>query len=249
VRGVEPGPVIPPFSPAVVWAAGEGPVVLTCEHASNRLPPWLSWPIEDRWIIGTHWAWDLGIAEVTLQLAERLGWTAVLAGFSRLVADPNRAPHEETWARLRAHGRDIGLNRDLSAEERARRLAIWEGYHARVASVAAAQPGHTILSMHSFTPHYEDQEPREVEVGVLFDRHEAEAHALAAALKDEGLRVALNEPYSGKDGLMYSVERAAAPGGRAALELEVRQDLADDPFVRRRLVPAIERAMKGAFSV
>jgi predicted N-formylglutamate amidohydrolase len=240
--------VFPDFAPSVTWSPGEGPVLLTCEHASNRLPPWLSWPVADRWVVGTHWAWDIGIAELTLQLADRLELTAVLAGFSRLVADPNRAPGDPTLIREEAHGRKIYLNQELDPGERARRMSLWAAWHDGVEGVLARQPGRVVLSMHSFTPHYEDNDPRTVEVGVLFDRDEAAAAVLAAALADEGLVVAMNEPYSGKNGLMYSVERhAAAGGGRIALELEVRQDLADDPFVRRLLVPALERAIRRAF--
>ena len=44
-------------------------VLLTCEHASNALPePW-TWPADDRWIVDTHWAFDLGIADVTRHVA------------------------------------------------------------------------------------------------------------------------------------------------------------------------------------
>ena len=201
----------------------------------------------DRWLVGTHWAWDIGIGEITLQLAERLGLTSVLAGFSRLVIDPNRAPDDPTLIRTEAHGREILLNQGLGAAERNRRMALWDAWHASAEEVVRREPGRVVLSMHSFTPYYEDHEPRIVEVGVLFDRDEAVAGALAQALAAEGIRVALNEPYSGKQGLMYSVERhAAAGGGRVALELEVRQDLADDPFVRRRLVTAIERALRAS---
>jgi len=240
--------LVPVFSPSVIWSCGEGPLALTCEHASNRLPPWLTWPAADRWLVGTHWAWDIGIAEVTLQLAERLEVTAAFAGFSRLVADPNRDLDDPTLIRAEAHGRKVALNQDLTPEERARRLELWQAYHDAIDGVLRAQPGNSLLSMHSFTPHYEDDAPRGMEVGVLFDRDEAAAHRLAAALAAEGLNVALNEPYSGKGGLMYCVERHAEPEGRVALELEIRQDLADDPFVRRRLVPAIEKAVRAALT-
>ncbi|MBA2321735.1 MAG: N-formylglutamate amidohydrolase [Deltaproteobacteria bacterium] len=238
--------LVPAFSPSVVFSPGTGPLVLTCEHASNRLPPWLAWPNEDRWLIGTHWAWDIGIAEVTLQLAERLAVTAALAGFSRLVADPNRDLDDPTLIRREAHGREIALNRGLTDEDRAARVRLWQAYHDAIDGVLGAQPGGVLLSMHSFTPHYQDDEPRGMEIGVLFDRDEAAAAALAGALAREGLHVALNEPYSGKGGLMYCVERHASPEGRVALELEIRQDLADDPFVRRRLVPAIEKAVRAS---
>jgi predicted N-formylglutamate amidohydrolase len=53
----------------------------------------------------------------------------------------------------------------------------------------------------------------------------------------------MNEPYSGKLGLMYSVDRHAKKHGRRPIELEVRQDLAVDPVVRRRVVAASAAAL------
>ena len=32
-----------------------GSLIITCEHASNRLPAPYSWPKEDEWIKNTHW--------------------------------------------------------------------------------------------------------------------------------------------------------------------------------------------------
>ena len=44
-------------------------VLLTCEHATNRLPePWV-WPEADLRLVDTHWAIDLGVADVTRKLA------------------------------------------------------------------------------------------------------------------------------------------------------------------------------------
>ncbi len=231
------------FTPYDVLAPGRGPLLLTCEHATNRLPPGYAWPAEDRWLTGTHWAFDLGIGEMTCMLAERLGLTAVLCGFSRLVVDPNRTDTDLTLFRRTADGREIGLNRHIDAEEAARRMALYHAYHAAIDRALVETPGHGVLSMHSFTPQYEDEPPRPMEVGVLFDRDEEIAHRLGAAIARSGLKVALNEPYSGKGGLMYCVELHAGAAGRVALELEVRQDLADDPIQRRRLVPAIASAL------
>ena len=60
----------------------------------------------------------------------------------------------------------------------------------------------SLCSIHSFTPVYRGC-VRDVEVGVLFDAHDAHAEELAAALSEQGFTTALNEPYSGKDGLIW----------------------------------------------
>ena len=58
---------------------------------------------------------------------------------------------------------------------------------------------------------------------------------VANQLDGAGLAVRLNEPYSGKAGLIYSVDLHAAAHQRRAVEIEVRQDLAVDPQFRRKL--------------
>jgi predicted N-formylglutamate amidohydrolase len=80
-----------------------------------------------------------------------------------------------------------------------------------------------------------------MEIGVLFDREDALAAVLAEALAAEGFVVAMNEPYSGKEGLIYAAERHASAHGKHALELEVRQDLAVKPEARARVVAALRR--------
>lgn len=227
---------------------GAPPVVLSCEHASQRLPPGWSWPDEDRWLVGTHWAWDIGAAEITRALSARLGAPAILAGFSRLLVDPNREPGSPTLFRDVADGRPVHLNRDLDDAERQRRLeALYEPYHAAFADLALRHRA-PVLGVHTFTPVYEGGPPREMEIGVLFDRDEEPARRLARALTARGFQVALNEPYSGRDGLIYACETHARRCGQVALELEVRQDVAGDPVRRAALVPAIEEAVRACFN-
>lgn len=212
--------------------------VVTCEHASERLPaPW-SWSDEDRWLVGTHWAYDLGARDVALELTRTIGSVGVLARFSRLLVDANRTTDAADLFRSMAEGRRVALNASVDATERARRLALFDAYHAAVASAVAASPARIVFSVHTFTPVYEGVR-RAVEIGVLFDEEQALAEGLATRLSRAGFVVALNEPYSGKSGLIYSAERHARAEGRRALELEMRQDLAVDPSIRARAVEAV----------
>lgn len=232
----------------LIEVGGIGPVVLSCEHASQRLPPGWTWPEADQWLIGTHWAWDIGAAEITRALAARLGAPAVLAGFSRLLVDPNRELTSPTLFRDVAEGRPVHLNRELSEEERQRRIDhLYEPYHDAFAQLVDRHRA-PVLGVHTFTPVYEGGPPREMEIGVLFDRDEEPAKRLARALAARGFKVALNEPYSGRDGLIYACETHAARCGQVALELEVRQDLAGDPIRRAALIPAVEEALRECFS-
>ncbi|MFW6050104.1 MAG: N-formylglutamate amidohydrolase [Myxococcota bacterium] len=229
---------------AEVWAgADRAPVVLTCEHASQRLPdPW-RWPAADLRLVGTHWAFDLGAAALTRDLAQALWAPAVLSRFTRLLVDANRDAHEESLVLSRAEGGPVALNAGMGPEDRARRLEVyWDGYHRAVDGTVARASGDVILSVHTFTPVYEGR-CRALEVGVLFDEEEALAARVAEAVGQVGFRVALNEPYSGKEGLIYAADRHARRHGRRALEIEMRQDLAVRPQARARLVDALRRAL------
>ena len=220
------------------------PILLSAEHASERLPPGWAWPAEDARLAGTHWAYDLGIAEVTREVAAALGAPAVLSRFSRLLIDPNRPLDSDTLFRREADALPVGLNAALGSEDRARRIQnYYRPYHEAVAEMVAAHPGVDMLSLHSFTPCYEG-ERRTVEVGVLFDLHEAWAERWYDALAVSGWVMARNEPWSGRNGLMYAVQHHAVKHGRQAVELELRQDLTTDATTRQRLVDAIVAAVR-----
>lgn len=217
----------------------QAPLLLTCEHASERLPEGWQWPEADGRLRGSHWAYDLGAREVVHELSAALAAPAVLSRFSRLLIDPNRELDHADLFRAHAEGEPVALNLAIDAEDRRRRI---EGYYAPFyAAVEHAVREHAapvLLSVHSFTPVYEGQ-PRSVELGVLFNDDETLALRLFDLLAARLSHVALNEPWSGKEGLIHSVESHARREGRQALELEVRQDLAQDPAYRARLVAAV----------
>lgn len=225
-------------------ANGEGPLVLSCEHASVRLPSGYAWAPDDDWLVGTHWSYDIGAAELTADLCEVLGAPAVLSRFSRLLCDPNRGLDSPTLFRLSAEGRPVALNHRIDGAERIDRIErFYQPFHARLDEAVADRHGATVLSVHTFTPIYEG-EARMVEVGVLFDREEALAARIAQSLGQAGLRARLNEPYSGRHGMMYSAQHHADNHGRKAVELEVRQDLAGSPAWRRRFAEILKRTLE-----
>lgn len=217
----------------------EARVVLTCEHARERLPaPW-SWSPADRRLVGTHWAYDLGAGDLTEELASALRAPAVLSNFSRLLVDPNRPENSDTLFRDTAEGTPVELNASISPDERERRLAeFYRPYHAQIDETVASSVADLVFAIHSFTPVYEAQ-TRDTEIGVLFDRDEAIAQEMADCFDRLGFVVGLNEPYSGADGFMFSADRHGRAHGRRAVEVEVRQDLATDVQTRFRIVQGL----------
>lgn len=77
---------------------------------------------------------------------------------------------------------------------------------------------YVVLAIHSFTPEYEGQK-RSLEIGILFNHHSSPAtpvlpskysfvHFIQLAdYLSKYYKVALNEPYSGKDGFMFAVSQ------------------------------------------
>jgi predicted N-formylglutamate amidohydrolase len=226
----------------VIGGFGDAKVMLTCEHAAERMPSGFSWDPADAWLRGTHWTHDLGAANLTRELAGLWGATAILSRFTRLLADPNRPEEHPDLFRMTAEGRPVQMNQRLDEAERERRLSrLYRPYHAEVDTRIRSSSAEILFAVHSYTPVYEGQR-RELEVGVLFDVDEALAERVRARLERAGMRAALNEPYSGKEGLMYSADRHASAHDKKAVELEVRQDLLVDPMFRERLADALTDA-------
>ena len=224
-----------------------GPFLFTCEHATRRLPEWEAAPA-DLPLLEDHWGWDVGAADLTRELARLCGSGALLSRFSRLVCDPNRDPGEASFVVSDVQGHTFSFNRGVDGAERERRRArYFDPYHAAIdhALAARAAAGEVRLcSIHSFTPVY-DGSARPMEVGVLFDDHEAHAEQLVGALAAEGFAVARNEPYSGFAGLIYSARRHGRAHGVVYLELEVRNDLIATAEQTRATAERIARALAG----
>jgi predicted N-formylglutamate amidohydrolase len=163
------------------------------------------------------------------------------------VCDPNRDPGERSFVVGAVQGHTLSFNRGVDGVERERRrVRYFDPYHAAIdralAARVAAGPEVRLCSIHSFTRVF-DGCARPMEVGVLFDAHEAHAERLVGALADEGFAVARNEPYSGFAGLIYSARRHGRAHGVVYLELEVRNDLIETPERARATAERIARAL------
>lgn len=232
------------MSDPVLCLPGSGPIVILCEHGSERLPSGWEWPEADQRLVGTHWSHDIGVEALVQALHERTGWPAVVAQFSRLLVDPNRDAGSDELFRTEADGVAVALNQDLDDAEKARRIdSLWRPYHAAAETMVRDNPGASIVSLHSFTDNYEGQ-ARTMEVGVLFDLDEAPALAVHQDFVEAGYRARLNEPWSGKNGLMYSPHRHATNHGRRALEFEFRQDLLVQPAWRAKAAETLAASVR-----
>jgi predicted N-formylglutamate amidohydrolase len=131
-------------------------LVIVCDHARNALPPGygtLGLPASE---LERHIAYDIGV-EPVVRLRARLGVPAVLAGFSRLLIDPNRGLDDPTLIMQISDGAIVPGNAGSSSAEREPASRVYyRPYHAAIdgcwtQAMASGRPP-AILSIHSFTP-------------------------------------------------------------------------------------------------
>ena len=230
-----------------VNAEGAAPVLLLCDHASNFIPSeWAALGLDEAHL-ARHIAWDIGAAEVTRQLARSLDAPAILSHFSRLLVDPNRQPGVESLIPEQVDGVTIPGNLGLSAVEKERRLATFHRpYHQAVEQaldrLAARGPGPAVISVHSFTPVMEGVE-RPWQVAILWNTDPRLPQPLIGRLRDEGLMVGDNEPYSGRHIHGYTMQHHADPRGLANVLIELRQDLIDTRHGAAEWAEVLERCL------
>lgn len=214
----------------ILGADREGRWLITCDHATNRVPEWVNGGCLglDPADMQRHIAYDVGAAGVTRLLAEALSSPAILSDFSRLVIDPNRGEDDPTLLMKLYDGTIIPANRHADEAERERRLnALYRPYHKAYADLVSRREDVVVCAVHSFTPQLKGRAPRPWEVGVLYAGDDRLAKPFIAACRAQGWCVGDNEPYAGHlpgD----AVDRHALQDGRPNVLIEVRNDLVAD---------------------
>lgn len=208
-------------------AEGTSPIVLICEHASNRLPKSLGTLGLSDEDLQRHIAWDIGAEGTSRILSKLLDAPLILQRYSRLVYDCNRPPEADGAMPDLSEVFEIPGNKNLLPSARlARTQEIYRPFHRAVEDYldrrAAEKRLTIIVTMHSFTPVYKGKS-RDFDVGFLFDRDNWLANFLIKAFPTEKAR--LNEPYGPKDGVMHTTNLHAAPRGLKHVMIEIRNDL------------------------
>ncbi|MBZ9677482.1 N-formylglutamate amidohydrolase [Mesorhizobium sp. ES1-1] len=208
---------------------GSSPFVLTCDHASNFLPPefgTLGLAAAD---LSRHIAWDPGALPVARRMARALDATLVESRISRLVIDCNRPLDAPDLVPQISETTPIPGNAGLPEKQRAERVALsWRPFHdtiARIIDERQARGQETrLVSVHSFTPIYKGKN-RPWHVGIIHDDDRRLAGPLIAALQRlTGVTVGINEPYSPADRVYFTLERHARSRGLPCAMIEIRND-------------------------
>ena len=216
--------------------AGQSPVLLVCEHASNHIPEEFGGLGLDGDARQSHVAWDPGAYEVALEMSRLMDAPLVVSNVSRLVYDCNRPPGAPDAMPARSELFDIPGNAGLDAAERARRVsAFYDPFRRLVASTLdATNAPQALVTVHSFTPIYMGKR-RDTELGILHDTD--------SRMADEILRLApeicrmearRNQPYGPQDGVTHTLKQHGLRRGIANVMLEIRNDLIRDDAQQNR---------------
>ncbi|MFP6712284.1 MAG: N-formylglutamate amidohydrolase [Rhodospirillales bacterium] len=223
---------------------GSAPLLLICDHASNHVPTELDNLGLTPDQLNQHIGWDIGAAAITREMSKDIDAAAVLAGFSRLVIDPNRQPGDPSGIPSMSDEIPIPGNQNLSETEQVERTDnyFWPYHHAIADALAHLRRRKTVpqnipavFSLHTFTPSMSSgssnsKADRPWHAGVLWNRDPRIAEPLIHLLRKHADKFVIgdNEPYSGKE-VYYSVDFHAGAAGLPHCAIEVRQDLVATP--------------------
>ncbi|MEM1234763.1 MAG: N-formylglutamate amidohydrolase [Pseudomonadota bacterium] len=234
----------------ITGSARRGRFVITCDHATNRVPSEVGSLGLSAADLGRHIAYDIGALGVARTLGKMLESPVVSSNFSRLVIDPNRGADDPTLVMKLYDGTIIPGNRDADVDARLRQF-YWP-YDDALTAAMEARPEAALISIHSFTPQLRGRAARPWEIGIL---HAGDARLSAPLIqelrKTENLTVGVNEPYAGHlpgD----AVDRHALRAARHNTLIELRQDLIGDATAQAqwaaRLVEPLNRAFECAIA-
>lgn len=202
-------------------------LVVTCEHAGNRVPEAYRPLFAGReQLLTTHRGWDPGALVLASDMAHRFAAPLFYDTTTRLLVDLNRSIgtrdlHSEATRHLPLAERRAILERHYHPHRRKTEGAIDAAIEtgARVIHVAS----------HSFTPELNGQ-VRTADIGLLYDPARSGEVAFstawldALARSDRGLRLRRNYPYLGtSDGLTMALRRRHPAERYVGVELEVNQ--------------------------
>ena len=238
----------------LINAHAQTPVLLICDHASHALPQQAeNLGLEPELLLNKHVAWDIGAAQITHRLAERLQTQAVLSGYSRLLIDCNRQIGDPTSIPAVSDGITVPGNQAVSDVEAAWRADtfFWPYHHEvsqRLAQLWRHGPPPALVSIHTFTPYFNGLH-RPWDLGVLWNHDPRIALPLMKwfAHQHSDLYIGDNEPYSGRE-VGFTVEHHAGAAGLPHVTVEIRQDLVSDDASCQRWGKILGDALEAVLS-
>jgi len=205
------------------------------------------------WVLERHVAWDIGVDKLARFLADELDAQAVLAGFSRLIIDPNRQPDAPSAIPEISDGIAIPGNMGLNPQQREQRIqSFFRPYHDMIAqrlkSFEAKGLVPVMIAVHTCSPVF-DRIVRPWHVGIMWDKDPRIPVKLIQRLGAmPGVCVGDNEPYSGRHPHDFTIDHHAEPAGLPHVGIEVRQDLVNEEAGARKWAAILAEGLRDILS-
>ena len=201
--------------------------VITCEHAGYNVPQNYAHLFHGKEeILRSHRGWDPGAIHVAELLSKELSAPFYICETTRLLVEPNRSLHSDSLF--------SEFSQLLSDEQKD--LILQEYYHPyRTAVEEYIRNSSEVilhLSIHTFTPHWNEFE-RRVDLGLLFDPERANETTFCEGYRDRlqeslpAMNIEFNEPYKGIDDGFTTFLRTQFDNDRyLGIEIEINQKYA-----------------------
>jgi predicted N-formylglutamate amidohydrolase len=227
---------------------GKSPVLLVADHASPFFPAAMNQLGLADWVLERHVAWDIGSDQLAQFLADELDAQAVLAGFSRLIVDPNRKLEDPSAFVEISDGIAIPGNIGLDDEQKALRVqSFFKPYHDQITSSLNRFSENGIvpamIAVHTCSPVF-DRVVRPWHIGIMWDKDPRIPVPLIRRFdRMDGICIGDNEPYSGRHPHDFTIDYHAEPAGLPHVGIEVRQDLVKDAEGARKWAGILAEAL------
>ena len=232
---------------------GRTPVLLVADHASPFFPASLNQLGLADWVLEEHVAWDIGVDELARFLADELDAQLLMAGFSRLIIDPNRRPDDPGAIPEVSDGIAIPGNLDLDEKQRAQRIhSFFKPYHDAIADridgFLARGVVPAVIAVHTCTPVF-DRVVRPWHIGIMWDKDPRIPRHLLGYFKEHAdICFGDNEPYSGRHPNDFTIDFHAEAARLPHVGFEVRQDLVIGADGARKWAGVLARALEGVLA-
>ena len=216
----------------VINAESSVPVLLLCEHAGNQIPERLGNLGLPDTVLRSHIGWDIGAEALAREISRELSAPLILQRYSRLVIDGNRPPDSTESIPEISFGTVIPANQGLASSDKDARIrAIFDPMNEIIDEGFARSKRIATFSIHSFTPHDINGDPRPWHAGFLSRKSLETAQACLDSVNQQNpdLNLALNEPYQIEDDTDWFIPTFAETRGLPHCLMEIRNDQISDP--------------------
>ncbi len=201
-------------------------IIITCEHAGNRVPDALRDIFTDTTILSTHWAYDIGALQMARILGKTLGAPLLYTSVTRLVVDCNRSIGSNELFSALIKGSDIFLKNEIVK----RYYTVYRSNIEKAINTMMQNSDAVFhISVHSFTPQLYGFK-RYTDIGLLYDQSRPTEALFCRNIKKAlmnayPLRVAFNYPFRGcGDGVTVWLRKKYGDS-YCGIELEANQQI------------------------